>query len=154
MSDYTPTTTYPWINDSPSIDSDDEETQDRLGVPSGAGIRGYQTSYPEPYWDKRLLLLLYEELSYPSTHYDVDMVAQLEVDPTIIITTPIHSEDRTTVLHTFEWKVLNIGPRGGRTQQSEINLLYGVTNFENAYLWGANHHNRLRRGTKVYLVKG
>ena len=154
MSDYTPTTTYPWINDSPSIDSDDEETQDRLGVPSGAGIRGYQTSYPEPYWDKRLLPLLYEDLTSPSTRYDVDMVAQLEVHPTITITTSIHSEDKTTVLHTFEWKVLNIGPRGGLTLQAEIDLLYGVTNFENVYLWGANHHNRLRRGTKVYLVKG
>ena len=73
MSDYTPTMNYPWTTDSPSIDSDDEETQDCIGVPSGAGIRGYQTCYPEPYWDKRLLPLLYEELSNPSTHCDADM---------------------------------------------------------------------------------
>ena len=82
-------------------------------------------------------------------------MTQLEVKPITTITTPIYSEDDTkTVLHTFEWKVLNIGPKGGRTKQSEIDLLYGVTNVGNAYLWGANHHNRLRRGTKVYMVKG
>ena len=154
MSDYSPTTNYPWTTESPSIDSDDEETQDRIGVPSGVGIRGYQTSHPEPYWDKRFLPLLYEDLSSVSTHYDVDMVTQLEVQPTNTITTPIYAEDKTTILHIFEWKVLNIGPKGGRTKQSEIDLLFSVTNFSNAYLWGANHNNRLRRGTKVYLVKG
>ena len=79
------------------------------------------------------------------------MVAQLEVHPTTTITTSILFED---ILHTFEWKVLNTGPRGGRTLQSEIDLLYGVTNFENPYLWGANHHNRLKRGSKVFMLKG
>ena len=118
MSDYTPSPNYPWTTSSPVINSDDEEAQDRLGVPR-AGIRGYQTSHPEPYWDKRLLPLLYEDLTSPSTHYDVDMVAKLEVHPTTTITTSIHSED---VLHTFEWEVLNTGPRGGRTLQSEIDL--------------------------------
>ena len=40
------------------------------------------------------------------------------------------------------------------TVQAEIDLLYAVTNFCNVYWLGAKHNNRLKRGTKVYMVKG
>ena len=32
--------------------------------------------------------------------------------------------------------------------------MYAVTNFCNVYWLGAKHNNRLKRGTKVYMVKG
>ena len=50
--------------------------------------------------------------------------------------------------------MLNIGPTAGLTVQEDIDLLYAVTNFCNVYWLGAKHNNRLKRGTKVYMVKG
>ena len=83
------------------------------------------------------------------------MVNQLEIKPTKIIRTPIYSEDgKYTVVHDFEWKVLNIGPRAGLTVQADIDLLYAVTNFCNVYWLGSKHNNRLKSGTKVYMVEG
>ena len=58
MSDYSPTPNYPWTTGSPDIDSENEETKDLTGVPSGAGIRNYQTSYPEPYSTRTSQLLV------------------------------------------------------------------------------------------------
>ena len=159
MSDYTPPPSYPWATDSPDFDSYTEETKDLSDVPPCSGIRQpkpYRSSHPEPYWDKRHLILLYENITAPDLSFDEDMVHQFERKPTKIIRTPIYSEDgEHTVVHDFEWKVLNLGPgQAGMTVQADIDLLYAVTNFCNLYWLGAKHNNRLKRGTKVYMVKG
>ena len=158
MSDYTPPPHFPWTTGPPDFDSDTEETKDLTGVPRGRDMLNrnhYQSSYPEPYWDKRYLPLLYENITAPNRSFDEVMVNQLEIKPTKIIRTPIYSEDgKHTVVHDFKWKVLNIGPEAGLTVQKDIDLLYAVTNFCNVYWLGAKHNNRLKRGTKVYMVKG
>ena len=158
MSDYTIPPHYPWTTGSPDFDSDTEDTKDLSDVPRDSNIMNsnhYQSSYPEPYWDKRHLPLLYESITAPNRVFDEAMVNQLEIKPTKIIRTPIYSEDgKHTVVHDFEWKVLNIGSNAGLTVQVEIDLLYAVTNFCNVYWLGAKHNNRLKRGTKVYMVKG
>ena len=158
MSDYTPPPSYPWVTDSPEFDSETEEKKDLSDVPPCSGIRNinpYRSNYPEPYWDKRRLPFLYENITAPDISFDEDMVDKLRTKPTTIIQTPIYSEDgKKTVIHNFEWKVLNIGPKAGLTEQKDIDLLYSVTNFCNVYWLGAKHNNRLKRGTKVYMVKG
>ena len=66
--------------------------------------------------------------------FDEAMVNKLEIKPTKIIRTPIYSEDgKHTILHDFEWKVLNIEPKAGLTVQAEIDFWYSVTNFCNVY---------------------
>ena len=78
---------------------------------------------------------MYENITAPDLSFDEDMVHQFERKPTKIIRTPIYSEDgEHTVVHDFEWKVLNLGPgQAGMTVQADIDLLYAVTNFCNLY---------------------
>ena len=80
MSDYTPTPNYPWTTGAPKFDLDTEETKYLSDVPKCSGIRNpnpYQSSYPEPYWDKRHLPLLYENITAPNRMFDEGMVNQL-----------------------------------------------------------------------------
>ena len=54
----------------------------------------------------------------------------MEEKATKTIGTLIYFEDgKKTLLYNLEWKVLNIGSKGGRTLQTEIDLLYAGINF-------------------------
>ena len=96
MSEYTPPPQYPWTTGPPNFDSDTEKTKDISGVPECSGItnpKPYQLSYPEHYWDKRYIPLLYEKITAPNRVFNEAMVNQLEIKPTKIIQTPIYSEN-------------------------------------------------------------
>ena len=63
-------------------------------------------------------------------------------------------DGKKTLLHTFKWKVQNIGSRGGLVVQADIDVLYKRINDCNVCWSGAKHHNRLRRSTNVYVAEG
>ena len=119
MSDYyTPPSTTPWNSDSPDFDEDTPKDEMKILV---VGLGHYRTYYPEPYWAKMYLPFLYEDIRALNRSCDDDTLKQVHERSTTIIRTPMYSGDgKKTLLHTFEWKVLNVGPNGGLVVQAEL----------------------------------
>ena len=128
MSDYfAPTATIPWDTESPDFD----ESVVKKVVD---GESPYCTGWPEPYWDKRYLVFLYEDIWAPDLRCDDDMLAEVRDRATTVISTPIYDDEgRKNVIHRFEWEVLNVGPSGGLVCQRKIDKLYAGINFCNVF---------------------
>ena len=119
-------------------------------------MHNFQTSHPEPYWNKQHLPFLYENVDYKGFGSDTEMFGKFRKNqPTTIIKTQVYSEvdmqGNKQLLHEVEWKVLC---KGGLTDNRDVKELCSSINSSNPYLWGARHNNRFRRGTKVWFRAG
>ena len=144
-----------WKTDPPQ-EPDEANRKDMTVVPDRVWVVSIS---PEPYWDKSYLPIYYEDLSFSGTKVELSMVEKLDGKPTIIVKSHVYSAERNgreygDLLHTYEWKVLDIGGAGGHTNPDELDQLFKKTDRWNPWHWGAKHNNRLERGTKVYMIGG
>ena len=133
-----------------------EMMKDLTGVPvwKPSPFSFFCIGYPEPYWHESYLPLIHEDMSSSTGGIDEEVAKRLGSRPFQYITTKHWDQDKeegSKPLYTFEWKVLNLG---NQKLQSEVDELMKNINNCNPYLWGAYHGNRLKRGTKIYFIKG
>ena len=130
---------------------------------------GAETSNPEFRWNKRHLALLYEDINYNKVGVDSSRIQELLRGRTTVLSTKVvetYCWDRLPVInyevpkqpvfgtHTYLWVTKNkrnIVSKEGREKLSEH---LSNCNPHFPYLYGLQHHNRFKRGIKVYIVEG
>lgn len=116
----------------------------------------------EPYWNKQFLPLLYESLDYKGVCCDTDMLGAFKkIKKTQIVKSQVYKTHcdfnekklvtTKTLTHEFEWKVEQYR---GLLDNKDVEEMCRDMNWDNPYIWGARHNNRLRRGTKVFFRAG
>ena len=130
---------------------------------------GAETSDPEPPWNKRHLALLYEDINYNKVGVDSSKIQELLSGRTTVLSTKVvqtYCWDRLPVVnyevpeqpvfatHTYLWVTKNKRNTVSKEGREKLSEHLGNCNPHFPYLYGLQHHNRFKRGIKVYIIEG
>jgi len=137
------------------IANEEDDSYDISFAPSG--LAHMETGHPGPYWDKRYLPLLYEDLSFNSCSNDFDGLGGVlwgYHGRALVHSKVLDLSSDPPVERTFHWVVVDEKGVDRPEVQQKCDHVFGLMNWSNPYLWGARHNNRFKQGTKVYMIKG
>jgi len=138
------------MSDSDTSHQDPNRRRDRTSTP------GYRVYYPYVPWNKRLLPLLYEDLSFnnPSTEYE--RVQDLDIKEQAVIKSYVYDTNALVprLEHTFNWITEKTRSTCRTDKKIERRFHFERVRSDNPYILGVNHHNRFKRYTKVLIISG
>ena len=154
---------------SESLERDSEERAAVRFHIDREGYQGVETSYPEPAWNKRHLVFLYEDISYNKSGVDLSRLQELQAGNTTVVSSKVvltYCWDKLPAINfvvpkqpvfdtrTYFWITKNKRNINTKEALEKLSQYFSDCNPHFPYLLGFQHHNRLRRGTKVYILEG
>ena len=152
-----------------NLERDSEERAETRLYQRKIGYQGAQTSYPEPAWNKRHLVFLYEDIGYNQSGVDFSRIQELEIGKTTVVSSKVvltYCWDKLPITEfvvpkqpvfdtrTYFWITKNKKNINSTEAREKLSEYFSSCNPHFPYLLGLQHHNRFKRGTKVYILEG
>ena len=151
---------------SENLERDSEERAEATLYKKKIGYQGVQTSYPEPAWNKRHLVFLYEDISHNKAGVDFPRIQEIQRGKTTVVSSKVvltHCWDKLPVINfvvpkqpvfgtrTYFWITKNKKNIHSKEAQEKLSEYFSSCNPHFPYLLGLQHHNRLNgEGKRIF----